>query len=185
MKASDIEEKLRSKEKWFLGGSKTVIWSPQFPRYLHNPGFWDYVFWLDTPLPHLYTVTFLRNNKPLSLKVQKRSWVPSHLTTEYKTVQGIKITEDKAVLPDDTLVSYFKILNNSKKAVELDAVMWGFTEGTDKGPDRLDSFRYKEGQFQFTKHIFDRIQLKIVYSLDGNTNKWKEYFRISGTGKIF
>ncbi|MBW3624147.1 MAG: hypothetical protein KY468_12135, partial [Armatimonadetes bacterium] len=119
-----IEDQLRRNDKWFLGGGRKALWAPEWPLWLNQPGFWDHACFYDLKVEPVFTVTFLNEeNAAVALDFVNRTWVPSHLTQAYAG-DGLEITERRALLPDDVLVSDFLITNPGEEERKVHAVVW-------------------------------------------------------------
>jgi hypothetical protein len=119
-----LEDALRRNDKWFLGGGRKALWAPEWPLWLDRPGFWDHACYYDLAVQPVFTVTFLNEDgSEVSLDYENRTWVPSHLTQAY-TGEGLEITERRALLPDDVLLSDFLITNPSSNDRTVHAVLW-------------------------------------------------------------
>lgn len=121
-----VENILSRNDKHCLGGGQMVIWAPEYPLFLESPGFWDHAMFLDYVVEPVFTVTFLDENlREIPLKVAGKKWVPSHLTMTYEPVDELEIVEQKALLPQDVLVSNFSIKNNSaQKNRKIYVIVW-------------------------------------------------------------
>jgi len=118
--AQSTENILQRTDKHFLGGGKMVIWTPEFPLFLNKPGFWDHACLLDTKVEAIFTVTFLAENlKEVNLKLRGKEWLPSHLSLFYDKINNLDFEEERALLPEDVLISKFSIFNNSATAQKL------------------------------------------------------------------
>jgi len=123
--AQNFEEQLQRQDKHFLGGGKMFVWAPEYPRFLHSPGFWDHGCFLDEKVEPLFTITFLDENlKEIPLEFASQTWVPSHLTIEYHGQNDLHFWEEKALLPEDVLVSQFRIANLGDKTRRLHVIVW-------------------------------------------------------------
>lgn len=119
-----LEDQLRRNDKWFLGGGRKALWAPEWPLWLDRPGFWDHACFYDLAVQPVFTVTFLNpDGTEIPLNFENRTWVPSHLTQAY-TGEGLEITERRALLPDDVLLSDFLITNPASEDRTLHAVFW-------------------------------------------------------------
>lgn len=123
--AQSTENILQNIDKHFLGGGKMVIWAPEFPRFLDKPGFWDHACFLDSKVEPIFTITFLDENlKEVALKLKEKKWLPSHLSLFYDKIKNLEFQEQRALLPDDVLISKFSIFNNSATAKKLHIIVW-------------------------------------------------------------
>lgn len=119
------ESVLKRNDKISLSGGKKVIWAPEFPRYAHKFGFWDYAYFLNYPVAPLYTVTILDQDlNEIPLNRVKREWLPSHLTQYYIPFDWIEFKEEKALLQNDVLVSRITMKNNSNDEQKFYAIVW-------------------------------------------------------------
>lgn len=119
------EERLKRNDKIALSGGKKVLWAPEFPRYAHRLGFWDYAFYLNHPIAPLFTVTILDEQlNEIPLNRIEREWLPSHLTHHYKPFDEIEVKEEKTLLQNDVLVSRITLKNLSSKERKFSAIAW-------------------------------------------------------------
>lgn len=120
-----IEDLLKRDDKISLSGGKKVIWAPEFPRYAHKLGFWDYAYFLNYPIRPLFTTTILDEQlEEIPLNRIKREWFPSRLIQLYKPYDDIEIKEEKALLQNDVLVSRVTFRNNSTQERHFRAIPW-------------------------------------------------------------
>ncbi len=143
--APPLEDRLRRDDKWFLGGGRKAIWAPEWPLWLDRPGFWDPACFYDVAVGPVFTVTFLKpDGCELELEFINRTWAPSHLTQAYYG-DGLEVTERRALLPDDALVSDFLISNPGDQPRDLHAVVWTALPrtGTDEGHN-VDLFERRD-----------------------------------------
>ncbi len=113
----DVLEALRRPDKWFLGGGKALLWAPPFPSYLDWPGFWDEAHYFDHVVERPFTVALLdQTYQCLALKPLSRDWRPSELTTAWMA-GDLLVSERKALLPQDVLVSELSIWNPTDRPV--------------------------------------------------------------------
>jgi len=120
-----IEERLKRNDKIALSGGKKVLWAPEFPRYAHRLGFWDYAFYLNYPIAPLFTVTILDEQlNEIPLNRIEREWLPSHLTQYYMPFDEIEVKEEKTLLQNDVLVSRITLKNLSETDRKFRAIAW-------------------------------------------------------------
>ena len=106
----DIINFLTRTDKHYLGGGNRVVWTPPFPVWLDKPGFWDKANFYNYDIDPGYTITLLNENgMEIPLKFMERDWNPARLKQTYLAEQGLCVIEEKAVLPEDSLVSVFVI----------------------------------------------------------------------------
>jgi|GEM_PF-177563 len=128
---------LSRNDKWFLGGGKMVIWAPEFPLWLDKPGFWDHACYLDYRVGPLFTLAIMDEKKrEIEPTFVERFWQPDHSSQLYRVrSRDLVITERRALLPWDVLVSTFEFANSSKADQTFDLVLWSAqdTEGSVRG----------------------------------------------------
>ncbi|MCI0514404.1 hypothetical protein L0128_14400 [candidate division KSB1 bacterium] len=186
-----IEDVLKRDDKIALSGGKRLIWAPEFPRYAHKLGFWDYAYYLNYPIAPLYTVTILDDKlNEIPLNRIRREWLPSHLTHFYIPFEGIEVKEEKALLQNDVLVSRITLKNTSSEECKLRAVMWTgqITQEniTHQKPDKTPNANYLEG-VEYSERLFafqrrmnnERGDLLIRYGMAIGTRRRANSFSIS------
>lgn len=123
--AQHQEDILIRNDKHFLGGGKMVIWAPEYPRFLDVPGFWDHACFLNYKVEPIFTITFLDEQlNEIQLELSQKTWLPSHLTLHYQPTSQLTFQEDRALLPDDVLVSRFRIYNSTSEPRRLHIILW-------------------------------------------------------------
>ncbi|MBN9387206.1 MAG: hypothetical protein J0I20_04070 [Chloroflexi bacterium] len=117
---------LARKDKWFLGGGKKVIWAPEFPLWLEQPGFWDHACYLDYRVGPLFTVTLVdERGREVSLSQVERYWQPDHSSQLYRErAHGLTVQERRALLPLDVLASSFEISHQLDQEKTYDLILW-------------------------------------------------------------
>ena len=101
----DPDEYLSRRDKWFVGGGSAALWAPCFPRHLDTLGFWDYGYYLDQKLPHIFTITVLDDTlSPVEFGVTERLWRPSSFYQRF-IAEGLDILEHKVLTPNNVFVS--------------------------------------------------------------------------------
>lgn len=138
--ASHRLAQLATPHKWSLGGGRRVLWAPEFPLFLHQPGFWDPGTYLEHKLEGLLTWTLLDGGEELPWVAGARHWQPDVLTTKF-TAAGINATERKSVRPDDTFASVLELRNTRRVARTLDLILWARVDATDIGEVRFADVR--------------------------------------------
>ncbi len=130
-----VLEILRRPDKWQLGGGRAAVHAPRFPLADRVPGFWDPVHYADVPIRRLFTVLLVdEGDRPIHLRFLRRDWRPDRLRTEY-AAEGLRVVEERAVLPEDLLVSRLEVRNLGSRARALAAILWSMQE---KGPAARD-----------------------------------------------
>ena len=124
-------EILRRPDKWQLGGGRAAAHAPRFPLADRVPGFWDPVHYADVPIRRLFTILLVdERDRPIPLRFLRREWRPDRLRTEF-AAEGLRVVEERAVLPEDLLVSRLEVRNLRPRARRLAAILWSMQE---KGP---------------------------------------------------
>jgi hypothetical protein len=135
VKGPDVRSLLGRKDKWFLSGGRRLLWAPPFANYADLPGFWDYATYLEQKVEPLFALTLLDERFGELLPVMTgREWSPSDLTQHYSIRvpeyadpalgEGLEVTEQKALLPDDVLASVYTVTNRSGRDRVLHLVQW-------------------------------------------------------------
>ncbi len=128
---------LSRNDKWFLGGGKMVISAPEFPAWLDKPGFWDHACFLDYRVGPLFTLAIVDEKKrEIEPNFVERFWQPDHCSQLYRIKsRDLLITERRALLPWDVLVSTFEFANSLQQEQSFDLVLWTAqdTEGSVRG----------------------------------------------------
>jgi hypothetical protein len=151
MKKPDILPYLSRADKWYLGGGNRLLWAPPFPTYLDTPGFWDEAHYYNYELKPLFTWTLLdENGAEIPASFVRRTWKPSVLTQEY---QGeIRVSESKAVLPNDVATSVIRLQNRSRTRKKLHVIAWTVQEHfPSKQSSWLADVAYHNGVISFKK----------------------------------
>ena len=125
MPEQDILHYLGRQDKWYLGGGSSLLWAPIHPQWLDVLGFWDGAHFLADEFQPVFTITFLdEKERALVPKFRSRQWNPAFLTQQYQIGGKVDITEKKALLSADALVSEVTFKNNSTVPRMLHLVMW-------------------------------------------------------------
>ncbi|NWJ48291.1 MAG: hypothetical protein HXX08_20745 [Chloroflexi bacterium] len=128
---------LSRNDKWFLGGGKMVIWAPEFPLWLDKPGYWDHACFLDYRVGPIFTLAILdEKRREIEPTFVERFWQPDHSSHLYRVKsRDLIITERRALLPWDVLVSTFEFANSLKQEQNFDLVLWSAqdSEGSVRG----------------------------------------------------
>ncbi len=125
----DPLEYLERSDKWYLGGGRGAMFAPAFPRFLDSLGFWDESYFVDVRLERLFTVLILdEKGRPLEMRRDRRRWTPDALTQTHVSPDGLRIREDKIVSANDTLTSRVTLFNDSKRARNLNFILWSLQE---------------------------------------------------------
>lgn len=162
-----IEDQLRRNDKWFLGGGRKALWAPEWPLWLDEPGFWDHACFYDIRVEPIFTVTFLNEDgQAMDLDFVNRTWVPSHLTQAY-SAEGLEITERRALLPDDVLVSDLLLSNPGTEERRLHLVMWTCQRrsGGEQGQEIDRCERFGGGILLHHRRYTDSKELNYEYAL--------------------
>ncbi|MBN2007781.1 hypothetical protein JW960_00380 [candidate division KSB1 bacterium] len=119
------EELLRRNDKYYLGGGDRVVWAPPFPDHLDRLGFWDHACFMDYKIEPVFTITLLDESlQEIVPKLIDLTWVPSHATHVFQLSEYLQLTEQRALLPTDVLVSDLRFNNTSAKSKTLHVIVW-------------------------------------------------------------
>jgi hypothetical protein len=138
---------LARKDKWFLGGGKKVIWAPEFPLWLDQPGFWDHACYLDYRVGPLFAVSIVdERGREVHLNRIERYWQPDHSSQLYRDrSRDLTVQERRALLPWDVLASSFEISHLLKQAQTFNIVVWTAQERFEsQGIYELDGGRVRQ-----------------------------------------
>ncbi len=125
-------EALANEHKWFVSGGRRVLWAPEFPVYLDQPGFWDPGTYLELKFPTLLTWALLENARPLALTAGPRRWRPDRLTARFDT-PGLRLDETKTITLEDAFTSTLQLKNTTRRPRTLDLVLWARVDAYDLG----------------------------------------------------
>ena len=159
MNGNQVLGYLARNDKWYLGGGKAVIWCPEFPLFVDKPGFWDHACYLDYRVGPIFTLAILdsrgREVEPLLLE---RFWQPDHTSHLYRDKShDLVISERRALLPWDVLVSTFEFANSLKQEQTLDLILWTAQdrEANSATVSEIESFRVheKDGAIVFNRRV--------------------------------
>lgn len=179
-----LEEQLRRDDKWYLGGGRRLLWAPEFPLWLDSPGFWDHAVYLDCRVEPIFALTlFDEQNLEVQLSRYESSWVPSSLTTVYEAEDELDISEQRALLPDDVLVSVVSITNSGDVRRRLRIVVWTCqeTSGVERGVC-VDQETLRDGVVGFRRRHFaadGRQQQAFYAALGAAASPSSHSFRLS------
>ena len=191
------EEILRRDDKISLSGGKKVLWAPQFPRYAHKLGFWDYAYFLNYPIAPLFTVTILDEKlNEIPLNRIEREWLPSHLTQYYKPFHNMEFSEQKALLSNDVLVSRITLRNCSSNERTFRVIAWTSQVIQEniarKNPEKTPNANYietienSERLFSFQRRINNpKGNLMIRYGIAIGSRRKADSFSISTSEYIW
>lgn len=121
----DIIEYLSRSDTWYLGGGTALLWAPTHPQWLDHLGFWDGAHYSSYEFQPIFTTTLLdEKERVLVPKFVSRKWNPAFLTQTYHVAGKIELTETKALLPNDSLISELTLKNNATIPRIIHFVMW-------------------------------------------------------------
>ena len=142
-------------DKHFLGGGNRVVWTPPFPVFLDVPGFWDKVSFFNFDFKPGYAFTFLDSRgKVLKPALLNRHWNPARLRQTYNLPHKIKLTEERAVLPEDSLVSVLHFENHGAQKQTVHVILWTAQESNPyDGKLFIDNADIIGGKIGFTKFL--------------------------------
>ncbi|MDB5081836.1 MAG: hypothetical protein JWP00_3760 [Chloroflexi bacterium] len=147
MNGSQVLGYLARKDKWFLGGGKKVVWAPEFPLWLDQPGFWDHACYLDYKVGPIFTVTIIdERGREVNLNRLERYWQPDHSSQLYRDrSHDLTIQERRALLPWDVLASSFEISHMLDQEQTFHVIVWSAQERFEsQGIYELDGSRLRQ-----------------------------------------
>jgi hypothetical protein len=183
MKQKDILQSLSREDKWYLGGGNRLLWAPPFPLYLDSPGFWDEAQYYNYELKPLFTWVILdEDGREVKLRFLKRRWDPACLTQEYEGIAGgsankVRVTERRAVLPNDVAIADVKVKNSSRKKIRLHFVAWTAQEHfPSKESVWLSDIEHSNGVISFRKSlrpsVNPHIEIACAFSLNRSSRSY-------------
>ncbi len=130
MNGNQVLGYLARSDKWFLGGGKMVLFAPEFPLWLDQPGFWDHACYLDYKVAPLFTVSIVdERGQEVRPQMTERFWQPDHSSHLYRDRRrDLTITERRALLPWDVLCSTFEFTHALKQTQTYDLIVWSAQE---------------------------------------------------------
>ncbi len=151
----DILSLLSRTDKYYLGGGNRVVWTPPFPIWLNQPGFWDLANFYNYDLEPCFTLTLLNEQGgEIPLYFQRRDWNPARLCQHYTTPLGLVVVEEKAVLPEDSLVSVFTLSNENEYPVTIHYIAWTTQRSQPSlGKEFIDDLDMINDKLVFTKFL--------------------------------
>jgi len=118
------DEYLKRKDKWYVGGGSAAQWAPSFPIHLDTMGFWDYGYYLDQRLPHIFALTVLDESLlPVEFTVADRLWRPSSFSQLF-VADGLSVLEHKILTPSNVFVSRVEVRNRGGERRCFHFVLW-------------------------------------------------------------
>ena len=141
-------------DKHYLGGGNRVVWTPTFPVWLERPGFWDFASYYNYRFEPGFTVTLLDENlHPVPLRFEEKDWTPARLRLRYSAApQMLEVLEERVVLPEDSLVSVFRI--RSQKERQLHFLAWSVQRSyPSQGKEFVDNLDLINDRLIFTKFL--------------------------------
>jgi hypothetical protein len=177
MKNINILRLLSREDKWYLGGGNRLLWAPPFPLHLDTPGFWDEAHYYNYELKPLFTWTILdENGREIPLKFLKRRWDPSCLEQQYQGRIGgsetkLRLTEHRAVIPNDVALSVIEVRNPTKKRLRLHFVAWTTQEHfPSKESVWMSDIEHSKGTMSFRKvlrpSVNPHLEIACAFSLN-------------------
>ncbi|HMB92615.1 MAG TPA: trehalase family glycosidase [Rhodothermales bacterium] len=141
-------------DKWYLGGGNRLLWAPPFPVWLDTLGFWDEAQYYQFSITPVFTVTILdETGREIPYRLNHRQWQPDCLTQHYRTDTDLALTERKALLPSDVLISELALQNTSARTRTLRLVLWTVQESyPSKGERFLTNLVAEKDRFRFQLH---------------------------------
>lgn len=120
----DPLELLARDDKWFVGGARALLYAPPFPLFEETLGCWDAGHYLHFPFEPLFTYTLLdERGREVRLRFETRRWRPDRLELSW-SAPGLEVTETRAMLEDDALVSRVRVRETQGRARALQLVAW-------------------------------------------------------------
>ncbi|HVL39084.1 MAG TPA: hypothetical protein VM328_06805 [Fimbriimonadaceae bacterium] len=119
---------LARRDKWFLAGGKGALYAPPFPRFLTSPGFWDECFFADIRIPRLFTLLFLRNERPVHFQSRVQDWRPDRLILTHEG-EDFAATEHRCVLESQAWVSHIEL----HRGGPIEVFLWSLPERREPG----------------------------------------------------
>src|SRR5659263_737720 len=116
----DILNMLSREDKWFLSDGKAVAFTPEFPEFLNNLGFWDKIAYINFTIEAPFAITLLCGNEQVKLEQTKYNWRPDRIKCQYSS-DSLSITEYKTVI-NSSLNSELNIINESNEDKKIDIV---------------------------------------------------------------
>lgn len=155
MSKADILALLKRSDKHYLGGGSRVIWTPQFPVWLDWPGFWDKGNFYNYDIEPCFTITLLNEQgNQIPLNFIDREWNPARLKQNYSSNFGLSVVEEKAVLPEDSLVSVFTIKNELDKPFIIHYICWTIQKSDPSSrKEFIDNLELINDKLIFTKFL--------------------------------
>ncbi len=125
----NVLQYLTRRDKYYLGGGNRLLWAPRFPLWLDHPGFWDGAHYYNMEIAPVFAVTLLdERGIEILLVARSREWQPARLIQRYGTSVKIAVTERKALLEGDCLISELSLRNNAREAKKIHLVLWTVQE---------------------------------------------------------
>jgi len=157
LKKKDILKLLSRTDKWYLGGGGRLLWAPQFPRFLDQPGFWDTAHYYNFGMQPLFTWTLLDDHgRQIRLQSKGRTWTPAELKQRFasRVNKDISIEETKVVLPNSVAASQIALKSRSRKAITLHLVAWTAQETNPSVQTTwVSGTGFKRDRLCFEKHV--------------------------------
>jgi hypothetical protein len=158
MKKNEILELLAREDKWYLGGGNRLLWAPEFPAFLNEPGFWDKAVYYNYAFQPLFTWTLLNDQgQDFVPTFQKRTWTPAELRQEFQCKRGndtLSVVESKCMLPFDVAGTKLTIKNPSKKKINIHLVVWTAQENYPSREDNtVRTVNFENGMLTFEKEM--------------------------------
>ncbi|HEX2913461.1 MAG TPA: trehalase family glycosidase [Chloroflexia bacterium] len=147
MNGNQVLGYLSRRDKWFLGGGRMLIWAPEFPLWLDQPGFWDHACYLDYKVGPLFTISIIDGRgQEVRPQLMERYWQPDHSSQLYRDrSHDLTISERRALLPADVLCSNFELTHSLKQDQTFDIIVWSAQERFEmQGIYELEKFRARE-----------------------------------------
>lgn len=142
---------LQRDDKWFLSDGKSLLWAPQFPKYLDKLGYWEKAYYFNYDIEPLYTVDFFENGNKVSIKQESRVWTPDKLKCDF-IGEDYQIEEYKTVF-EGCLNSEIYITNNTNQKKEIDMVVWGCRLTNEEGLERVNDVSIDDG---YLKYVYNK-----------------------------
>ena len=151
----DVFSLLSRSDKHFLGGGNRVVWTPTFPIWLDKLGFWDKASYFNFDFEPVFAITILdESGRELMPKFLNREWNPARLKQTYHLPRKLDLIEEKAVLPEDSLVSQLIFKNRGREKQTLHVVLWTAQESNPyEGKLFIDNADIIENKIRFTRFV--------------------------------
>jgi len=174
MDTADMRALPARRDKWFVGGGRSVVYAPPFPLWDRVPGFWDGVHIADQHVPTLFCVIILDDAwQPIDWRWVGRRWTPEALEQHW-VASGWRLRERRVIAPPDVCASHLELRLTRGRPRRVHVVWWSRqrVRADDAGYSLLDA-DVRDGRAALSLRLADGTPLAVSGGFDVPTDSYQ------------